>query len=112
MSTEHPMRFTSQTTPNGTVLLEAPAALAASDRHELRQHLERLAADNPRQPIHLDLTGTSTLDPSALAPLVAVQRHLRTLGTEIRLVNATPAVREMLNFVGVEPLFPIARPVA
>ena len=88
--------------------LAVPERLTATTRSDFRQtalaHIERLAGAASRV-IVLDFRDTVEVDASGLGVLVHLRRRARDQGLELRLVNLSVEIRELLTVTRLAPLF-------
>lgn len=91
-------------------VLAAPERLVTETRLAFRraalEHVERAARDAVAR-IYVDLAATRDIDASGLGVLVLLQKRARERMIATRLLNAGPAVRQMLVLTKLDYLFEI-----
>jgi anti-sigma B factor antagonist len=77
----------------------------------LREQLVAAIAERGANVV-LDLSGVAFLDSTGLGVLVGVLKRARTLGGDLRLAGAQPAVRRVFEITALDRTLPIADTVA
>ena len=93
---------------NGTLCNEAETLLIAlGDMHELvrgqeQRLLDRLAPVVGEHSILLDLRSIERIDAAGIAALISAYGVARNAGHDLKVVNASPRVKEILALVGLD----------
>ncbi len=93
---------------NGTVAVDGIRELNATNSSSVRDTVRCTLSDNART-VELDLSEMSFIDCFGLGTLLAVHRMAREHMGNVRLLNPTPAVQQILELTRMHRLFPIVR---
>jgi len=89
----------------GTLKIEG--RFTFENHQEFRDHTAQLLATPGLTAIHLDLRNLGYLDSNALGMLLLLREKARPRNLEIRLLDPSPAVMEILDMVQFGKLFQI-----
>ncbi|MEW2384620.1 STAS domain-containing protein [Micromonospora sp. NPDC047707] len=87
----------------GVVVLVLRGGMRGADVDTLRDALHRVLRDRPRE-VHLDLSGVVDVEPSAAAAVTAAALEAERTGTMVRVVHASPPVRQRMTTAGADGL--------
>jgi len=90
---------------DGHCAVQLEGELDVAAKPTLDQALEA-ALELEAPEVALDLKGVTFADSTAVAWLLAADRRIRTAGGQLRLVDCSPAVRQLLRLTGVDGLLP------
>lgn len=85
-----------------TVVVTGELDLSTNER--LHQHLGWLLSDGATRAVELDLAGVSFMDSTSLATLVTAHRLATENDRTLRVVDASDAVRRLLETTGISAL--------
>jgi len=92
---------------NGHIIVEASGRLVAGDPCvQLRDLAKRLTSDGGRNFV-LDLSGISYMDSSGLGLLLSIYATIRNQGGELKLLNCSERVKELLRTTMLTEVFQI-----
>jgi anti-sigma B factor antagonist len=92
---------------NGHIIVEASGRLVAGDPCvQLRDLAKRLTSDGGRNFV-LDLSGISYMDSSGLGLLLSIYATIRNQGGELKLLNCSERVKELLTTTMLTEVFQI-----
>jgi anti-anti-sigma factor len=92
------------------VIIATPAKGALRDRvmiHEIQDKLTKYVDVKKPPAVIVDLEQTETVSSEAIGTLMKIRDHAVANGTQFRLCNLQPAVREVLEITGLTDLFDI-----
>jgi anti-sigma B factor antagonist len=102
--------LTLQVEPQGDhVVVRASGELDIASAKDFEDEVVR-AIDSPASAVILDLSGLSFIDSTGLRVLLLVSDLSATSATPLRIVQASGAVREVIETSGVQELLPVAGP--
>lgn len=87
----------------GVVVLVLRGGIRADDIGRFREALHRVLRDQPRE-VHLDLSGVVDVEPFAAAAVTAAALEAERAGTTVRVVHASPPVRQRMTTAGADDL--------
>src|SRR5262247_2840917 len=92
---------------NGTIIVEVSGRLEAGESClQLRELAKRLTSDGGRNFV-LDLSGISYMDSSGLGLLLSIYATIRNQGGELKLLNCSDRVKELLRTTMLTEVFQI-----
>lgn len=97
------MEFITQATTDDTTRTRVEGDLSIYNAAEIKQHLiDGVRSSNL---LELDLSHVKEMDTAGLQLLVLAKRESQKLGHEMRIVSHSPAVREVIEFLGLVAFF-------
>ncbi|MER7459261.1 STAS domain-containing protein [Micromonospora sp. NPDC126480] len=87
----------------GVVVLVLRGSMRGDDIGAFRDALHRVLRDRPRQ-VHLDLSAIVDVEPSAAAAITTAALEAERTGTMVRVVHASPPVRQRMTTAGADEL--------
>ena len=97
------MDFVSQTTPEGATRITVEGDLGIYHAAEIKQHLIEGVRAHPV--LELDLSHVGEMDTAGFQLLAMAKRESQRLGTVLRIVGHSTAVREVIEFFNMVAFF-------
>ncbi|MBI4473609.1 MAG: STAS domain-containing protein [Acidobacteria bacterium] len=92
---------------NGHIIVEASGRLDFGESClQLRELAKRLTSDGDRQVI-LNMKGISYVDSAGIGLLLSIYATIRNQGGDLKLVNVSPRVKELLRITNLLHVFDI-----
>lgn len=92
---------------NGHIIVEASGRLDFGESClQLRELAKRLTSDGDRQVI-LNMQGISYVDSAGIGLLLSIYATIRNQGGDLKLVNVSPRVKELLRITNLLHVFDI-----
>lgn len=97
------MEFITQTAADGATRISVDGNLSIYHAAEVKQRL--MDGIHSSSQLELDLSQVGEMDTAGLQLLVLAKRESRKFGHDLRIVNHSPAVREVIEFLNMVAFF-------